>query len=95
MSVKKKMKPNLKAQMSEHEVPEHKGKWRNFWMFPCGISRIGDGLYPTKQAAAAQAASNKETMGVIGLTVQLRTGEGTVKIESYLAATVIQIPVKE
>lgn len=95
MSVKKKMKPNLKAQMAEHEVPEHKGKWRNFWMFPCGVSRLGDGLYPTREAAAKQAARNKEMMGVTGLPVQLITGEGTVKIESYLAATVIQIPVKE
>jgi len=95
MSVKKKMKPNLKAQMAEHEVPEHKGKWRNFWMFPCGVSRVGDGLYPTREAAAAQAARNKELMGATGRPVQLRTGEGIVKIESYLASTVIQIPVKE
>ena len=53
-----KYKPNLSAQMQEHEMPEYEGKWRNYWIY-VGRSNLGSGIYDSKAEAALAAAVHK------------------------------------
>lgn len=52
---KLKHKPNLDAQMREHEMPEYQGKWRNHIFRKSGGSFLGEILFDTKEAAASRA----------------------------------------
>lgn len=72
-----KYKPNLGAQMREHEIPEHKGKWKNFYMLNDGRSGLGKCLFNSAKEAANAAK------------VEYESGEIARKSEY----TVIQIPV--
>lgn len=98
MSVKKKMKPNLKAQMAEHEVPEYKGKWRNLWLCP-GRTKMGNGLYESKEAARDAALVRKdkarENHQRHGKPQMLFPDGYIMTYKDFFNITVIQIPVKE
>ncbi len=91
-----KYKPNLEAQMAEHEMPEHNGKWRNCIFKKSGGSFLGGILFDTKESAANKAnqiLSGKflKANGRIANAIGGENGEAA-HIKEILF--VIQIPVK-
>ena len=93
-----KYKPNLAAQMQEHQMPEYKGKWRNYWLC-LGRPGLGVGLFDSKEEAAAAAAIKKiEARGrhiASGSKTCIFPDGIVLPYENLLNATVIQVPVRE
>ena len=80
-----KHKPNLQAQMNEHEMPEWKGKWQNYWIWK-DCAHEGHNIYSTKIAAAKQASEQINS----GLGWKCQDGKNRY-IKDFI--TVIQIPI--
>jgi hypothetical protein len=91
-----KYKPNLAAQMNEHEQVKWEGKWRNLWLFS-NHTCVGTQVHDSERAARA---------GVVACKINARDNhakhperkceiaDGTVMEYSvYLSSIVIQIPV--
>lgn len=92
-----KHKPNLAAQMAEHEMPEWKGKWRNYWLC-VGRNCLGSGIYDSKEEAAKAADINKieaRARKIKANAKYCKFPDGVViPYDNLLNATVIQIPVQ-
>lgn len=91
-----KYKPNLDAQMQEHEMPEYKGKWRNLWLCS-GRTKVGSGIYESKEAARRAALVRKDEARANQQNhkkPKMILPDGYVMdYEDFFKATVIQIPV--
>lgn len=83
-----KHKPNLAAQMNEHEMPEYKGKWKNISFLRSGGSRLGIKIYDSKEEAKVQAGwcLQGDNVGVMGPS-------STTYIPTKSISFIMQIPV--
>ena len=88
-----KHKPRLDAQFNEHEAVEHKGKWRNGYLFAKNGIIYGPNTYDDRKQAA------KEASAVMAYNYDLAAREGNqmnfmgVILDIKTLLTVIQIPV--
>lgn len=83
-----KYKPNLAAQMNEHEIPDHNGKWRNYYIWKDGAT---DGKYIYNSFKEAKISADKnliEAKRMFGYNVN-----GKIKSIDMLVS-IIQIPIK-
>jgi len=86
-----KYKPNLQAQMQEHEMPEYKGKWKNMELWEGMSPTYGTLLYDSiKDAKAVSDAEDAKTKASQSSLVQ---PYGYAARPKNLYLCTIQIPV--
>lgn len=95
MSSTIKHKPNLAAQMNEHEMPEYKGKWRVMRLWSNAPASYGNLFHNTQQLAKQSAVTWEVTMAnkmQQSGTTRIKFSDGIVRdYKNHLMC--IQIPV--
>lgn len=89
-----KNKPNLAAQMNEHDMPEWKGKWRNNYIYTTGLNP-GKKFFDTAKEAdnvARKSLNERSARLKDGTDTESMGATGAEHLHSNFLS-VIQIPV--